>query len=193
MRDILSYFNKTKKPAKMNETIANEENTMIVQHKPPIVAFTDGSCINMKHVGYAVVFPEFQDRNFSEKLHGTHQTNNRAEYCAFIKAIEIALDIDETRNIMVYSDSELLVNTINKWMFEWKRRGWRKYDNKPIKNLDLVQVIDSYLTQHPGKICIRHVKAHTGRDDYYSKWNDVADKMAKDIAKPKNNINKYIK
>lgn len=152
-----------------------------VSNKENLLFFCDGSCIAGKHAGYSAVFPEHQDRNVCEKLEGK-PTNNRAEYMAFIRGIEVGMEIDPdvTKDIIAYSDSELLVNTVTKWMLSWKMAGWRRADGGHVKNLDLVQRIEELLKKR--KIIIRHVRAHTGRADFLSKWNDVADKLARKAA-----------
>lgn len=164
MRSILDYFQQAE-PKPQPAT------------PPPIIAFTDGSFKN-NVAGCAVVFPDYQDQNYSSRL--TDSTNNRAEYIALIKAVEIAnehIDPPRQRDLVVNTDSELLVNTINKWMSGWKRRGWMKADGKPVKNLDLVKRIDELLKTR--RVLVRHVRAHTNRQDYSSRWNDAADKLAK--------------
>lgn len=158
----------------------DNDQELIKEEKRPeaLVAFTDGSFVRGKYAGYSVVFPEHQDFNTCKRLDGK-LTNNRAEFTGMIRALEVADGIDSSRkrDLIIYTDSELLVNTVSKWMSGWKQKGWKKYDNKPIKNLDLVKKIDELKAKR--KVILRHVRAHTGRDDYYSKWNDVADRLAK--------------
>jgi ribonuclease HI len=143
-----------------------------------IIVFTDGSYVPQKFASYSVVFPFFKQYNSCTKLTGK-LTNNRAEFSAMIKALEVVDTIDKSkkRNLIVCTDSELLVNTVSKWMLKWKRNGWRKYDNEPVKNLDLVKRLDALVSKR--KVVMRHVRAHTGKKDFYSVWNDVADRLAK--------------
>jgi ribonuclease HI len=169
-----------KQEEKEKEEIEQVETGDLIKEEKlePIIVFTDGSFVPGKYAGYSVVFPNYQDYNTCNRL-GGKLTNNRAEYEGMIKAMEIADIIDDTfkREIMVCTDSELLVNTVSKWMTGWKQKGWKKADGKPVKNLDLVMKIDELRRKR--KVIIRHVRAHTGRTDYYSKWNDVADRLAK--------------
>jgi len=155
--------------------------------RPPITIFCDGSCVPGKCGGFAAVFPDQQDMNISEKLLGK-LTNNRAEYMGLIRGLQQANVIDplRLRKVAVFTDSELLVNTINKWMRTWKRNGWKKADNFPVKNLDLVKMIDDLIQERT--VIVRHVRAHTGQRDYYSIWNDVADRLAKQGARAQKGI-----
>ena len=150
----------------------------------PILAFTDGSYKKTKsgeiQCGYAVVFPDHEQFNVSKRLKGQHISNNRAEYMAFIEAIEESDHIDASGNraLIVYSDSELLVKTVNEWASAWKSRGWKRFDGSNVKNLDLVQRIDA-LMHSRRTVVIRHIRAHTNKQDYHSLWNKKADAEAK--------------
>jgi ribonuclease HI len=147
-----------------------------------INVFTDGSCINngkkSAKAGFAVLFPESPEHNYASKLQSPC-TNNRAEFSACIKAIEICNIIDDQKPIKIYTDSELLIKTMTKYIKAWKKNQWRKADNKPICNLDLVLELDA-LTENK-QIIWNHVIAHTGKQDWISQMNDRVDKMAKQI------------
>jgi ribonuclease HI len=152
-----------------------------------IEVFIDGSCINngkdTKHklAGYAAVFPNDMAHTVYESLDGD-KTNNRAETMGLIRALEICEDIDpeNKRSVVVYSDSELLCNTVSKWMMSWKHRGWKKMDDKPVANLDLILRIDDLKKKR--RVIMVHVKAHTNHQDYQSNWNREADLLAKKAA-----------
>lgn len=53
------------------------------------------------------------------------QTNNRAEYMAVILALETACDVGIPK-VEVRTDSQLLVNSLNYWMWKWEQNNWRK-------------------------------------------------------------------
>jgi ribonuclease HI len=150
-----------------------------------INVFTDGSCFNnskskkTKLAGYACVFPEFSKYNFYSKLDGGEKTNNRAEYSACIAAFKIADDIDPKREriLMVYTDSELMINSLTKWLPGWKAKNWKKADGSPVKNIDLLMVLDECMKKRVATF--KHVRAHTGKKDWASINNDLADQLAK--------------
>lgn len=149
-----------------------------------LIAFTDGSAINngQKNCrsGYAVVFPYHSEYDFKAKIQ--NGTNNIAEFKAVIKAIEIANDVDKEfiKTLVVYTDSMLLINTVNKWMFTWKKNGWQKSDGSTPANIDLVKKIDKLAQTR--KLSLKHVRAHTGGTSWEARWNDKVDKMAKEGA-----------
>lgn len=146
-----------------------------------LVVFTDGACSNngsaRARAGYGVVWPHNRALDVSKRLPGHEQTNNRAEFMALIEAQAIADSIDPTgqKPLYVYTDSELLINSITKWLAGWKSRQWRKSDNKPVLNRDLLQRID----ENPRPLVFKHVRAHTGRRDWESLYNEEADRLAR--------------
>lgn len=155
-----------------------------------INVFTDGSCIQSgskknkanRPAGFACVFPEYPAFNYAAKLQGSEKTNNRAEYTACIAALSIAEKIDSKfeRTVCVYTDSELMINSLTKWLPGWKVKGWKKADGSPVKNVDLLKSLDELLKQRT--VIFKHVKAHTGKKDWMSVHNDMVDKMAKHAA-----------
>ena len=152
----------------------------------PIEAFTDGACTNNgKHnakAGVGVAFPDRPDLNVSEPLAGK-ATNNRAELTAILRALEIVdarLDPARQRPVRLYTDSMLCVNTFTNWVAGWKRNGWRKADGAPVLNADLVDKVDQRVQARRvrGRVEFVHVRAHTGRADRNSKFNELADQLA---------------
>lgn len=162
----------------VSKKVTNEKKQKIDKK---IIVFTDGACPNNgkpnARASWACVFPFYPDFNRSGLLEGPVQTNNRAEFTAFIKAYEVARTIDDNKPIQVYSDSKLLVQSINEWIPIWKNNKWNKSNGQQVENLDLVREIATIIEDD---INISHVLAHTGGDDFYSIWNDAADRMAVD-------------
>ncbi|QIG60033.1 ribonuclease H domain-containing protein [Dishui Lake large algae virus 1] len=146
-----------------------------------LIVFTDGACSNngtsRAKAGYAVVWPNNRSLDTYHRLNGHEQTNNRAEYSALIEAQSIADKIEPTmqKPLYIYTDSELLVNSITKWLPGWKRNGWKKADKKPVLNQDLLKKID----ENPRPLIFKHVRAHTGRSDWESIYNSEADRLAR--------------
>lgn len=80
--------------------------------------------------------------------------------------------LNEKKELLVYSDSELCVNTINKWAAGWKRKGWRKKGGE-IKNLDLVIELYELAQAHP-KAQLQWIRGHSG-----ARWNEYADALSR--------------
>ena len=60
---------------------------------------------------------------------------------------------------------------ITEWLANWKRRGWRTADKKPVKNADLWEMLDREAARH--RISWHWVKGHSGHCG-----NDRADQLA---------------
>lgn len=135
-----------------------------------VVVYTDGGAIgNPGPGGYGVVIiPPQGDR---QEMSGGYRrtTNNRMELMACIVALE---NLDGDRPIVLHSDSRYLVDAINKkWVFGWKKRGWKKADGNPAKNPDLWQRLLSRLASLT--VEFRWVKGHAGHE-----WNERCDQLA---------------
>ena len=154
--------------------------TKNIRAEETIKAFTDGAChLNGKKgakAGYAVVWPDHRHLDHSALLEGQLQTNNRAEYMAVIHCMRTALQHFPRSHLVIHTDSMLLINTITKWLPEWVENGWKKSDESEIANLDLVKQL--YELKRQLDVKFKHVRAHTGGEDYCSVWNAVVDKMA---------------
>ena len=150
-----------------------------------LIAFCDGSAINNGKpdcvCGYGIAWPYHPEHNTAELLKGGLQTNNRAEYMALARTMMIAdaLDPSFDKTLIVYTDSMLLINSLTKWVYAWKKNGWKKKDNHPVANVDLLVMLEDLREKR--KLVLRHVKAHTGKPCWESRFNDKVDLMAKKV------------
>jgi ribonuclease HI len=152
-----------------------------------IIVYSDGSCIGNGKTdakgASAILFPNGEIEGGAYYLDPrVVRTNNKQEYYAVIKAMELVNEYDpsHTKVIHVYTDSMLLINTCTKWMESWKRNGWKKNSPGEIKNLDLIQILYKYCQER--KIKWTHVKAHKKDDSFETTWNNKVDKCAYDAA-----------
>lgn len=95
-------------------------------------------------------------------------TNNRMEMTAAIEALN-ALKARST--VILHTDSKYVLDGINSWMPNWKKRGWKTAAKKPVKNKDLWQALDEAAAKHD--IEWRWVKGHDGNPG-----NEKADELA---------------
>ncbi|MDE1566921.1 ribonuclease HI [Aquabacter sediminis] len=96
-------------------------------------------------------------------------TNNRMELLAAISALEA---LKKPCAVDLHTDSEYLRNGVTKWMFGWKRNGWRTADKKPVKNQDLWERLDAAIARH--EVAWHWVKGHAGNE-----LNERADELAR--------------
>ena len=146
-----------------------------------ILAFIDGSCMNpgkaWARAGYGIVFPYQEGANQHQRLEGLTQTNNRAELTAFIEAnriIDERIALGDTRQRVIYTDCMLLVKMVQGGIKKRNLFGWKKTNNA-----DLLKRIGEIVEQLGKKLTVIHVYSHTGGNDWKSKWNEQADKLAK--------------
>lgn len=136
---------------------------------PQTGVFTDGSCIgNPGPGGWGAVY--VIDGHILAQEYGADPatTNNRMEFTAMIHGLRM-LGPDEPMD--VYTDSQLVVNTLTQWAAGWERNGWRRRDGE-VKNLELVKEAYALAGERP-LARIRWIKAHDG-----SLWNEYADALS---------------
>ena len=158
---------------------------MSKQFKSTIKVFTDGSYSKSKDIvkcGYGVHCPDEEIDDLSRKFTHTPITSQRAELYAIYKAINVISDEYNFDTLKIYTDSRYSIDSLTIWIKNWKQNGWQTAGKKDVLNQDLIKKIDKYLTKYKNKIKFFHVKAHTGKDDEFSKGNNVVDKLAKDGA-----------
>ncbi len=156
--------------ARRNQRQMTPEEVLETQFGGPETGiFTDGSCDpNPGPGGWGWVWVE--NGEILDQGHGRDPgtTNNRMELTALIEAYK---RLPDDRELVVYSDSQLCVNTINEWAPGWERRGWKRKGG-PIKNLDLVQELYA-LAREKRLVELRWIPAHEG-----ARWNEYADALA---------------
>ena len=134
--------------------------------------FTDGSCLgNPGPGGYGAIMRYRQhEKTFSEGYFLT--TNNRMELMAAIVALEA---LKEHCDVVLSTDSQYVRQGITQWIHNWKKRGWKTADKKPVKNVDLWKRLDAALGQH--QIKWEWVKGHAGHPE-----NERCDELARAAA-----------
>ena len=131
--------------------------------------FADGACSgNPGPGGWAAIL---RHRRVEKELTGSepHTTNNRMEMLAAIMGLEA---LKRRCRVRLYSDSQYLRDGITKWIDNWKRRGWRTADNRPVKNQDLWQRLDRAAVGH--EVRWIWVRGHSGHAE-----NERADTLAR--------------
>ena len=84
-------------------------------------------------------------------------TNNRMELTAVIRALEALKRPVKGR---IFTDSQYVRQGVLEWMPNWKARGWKTADRKPVKNQDLWQALDALVPVH--ELEWHWVKGHSG-------------------------------
>lgn len=134
-----------------------------------IIIYTDGGCRGNPGIGGWGVWLQYKDKQKRHFGCEKHTTNNRMELQAVIEALKL-LSSNKVP-IVLFSDSKYVLQGINSWMPNWKKKNWQTAAKKPVKNIDLWQALDTLI--QPYTIEWRWVKGHSG-----NKGNDIADALA---------------
>jgi ribonuclease HI len=133
-----------------------------------VVVYTDGACKGNPGPGGWGALLRWGDHQ-KEMFGGeARTTNNRMELTAVIEALSA---LKQRCRVAVYTDSEYVKNGITSWIHNWKQRGWRTADKKPVKNVELWQRLDELATAHD--VRWHWVRGHNG-----DPGNERADELA---------------
>ena len=133
-----------------------------------IYIYTDGACRGNPGPGGWGAILEY--REHKKEINGASSltTNNIMELTAVIKSLEL---IKRPSSIIITTDSTYVKNGITEWINNWKVKGWKTANKKPVKNKDLWIKLDQLATQH--SIDWQWVRGHTGHPE-----NEAADQLA---------------
>lgn len=133
--------------------------------------YTDGACSgNPGPGGFAYIIDDGSSRIEHSKGYRL-TTNNRMELLAIIEALNSFRD--DKSLVIVYTDSQYIVNAINKrWIDKWQINGWQTANKKPVKNKDLWIVLIDHL--YKKKIKFVWIRGHNGHTE-----NERADELAR--------------
>lgn len=141
-----------------------------------IEIYTDGSCLgNPGPGGYGAVL-KYKTTQKTLSQGYTLTTNNRMELLAAIVALE---SLKQACEVDLTTDSQYVKNGINQWLVNWKKRGWKTADKKPVKNIDLWKRLDAACQPHT--IHWHWVKGHSGHPE-----NELCDELARTAATQSN-------
>lgn len=144
-----------------------------------VTIYTDGGCSGNPGPGGWGVVVIFNGE--AKQLSGGENftTNNRMELMAAINALSVVKNTPAFSglNITVNIDSQYVKNGITLWIKNWKQKGWKTADKKPVKNQDLWILLDELNSLLNVKW--NWVKGHAGIE-----YNEICDELCqKEIKK----------
>ncbi len=144
-----------------------------------LVAYTDGACSgNPGPGGWGVLMIAKRDGEVlkeSEFCGGAPETtNNRMELQAAIEALDA---LTRRSSIKIITDSSYVKDGITKWLFGWKKNGWKTAAKKPVKNEELWKQLDAAQARHD--VTWAWIKGHAGHEE-----NERADALARQGMEP---------
>jgi len=145
-----------------------------------------------------VFFKDLSSNNISRKITKEKYgkvSNNICEMDACIVAINIIINNTKFQKnldtIIIYTDSQYLINCITKWYNAWEKNNWKRKTRKgnleQVKNINLIKEIKNLTNLY--NIRFKHCRAHQkdpGKNSsLYKEWygNMMADKLANSGAK----------
>lgn len=140
-----------------------------------LIVYTDGSCLNNGKkdaiAGIGVFFNDNSPFNVSKKLNG-HVSNNISELTACIIALNIIVENKLSDKVIIKTDSQYVINSLTKWIYNWKKNNWKTSTKKDVLNKNLIIVLDSFNTKLDIKYV--YVKGHSGEHG-----NEMADLLSR--------------
>lgn len=134
-----------------------------------VIIYTDGACSGNPGPGGwgAILIYNGIKKELSEGK--KHTTNNEMELTAVVNALKC---LKEPCAVTVYSDSQYVVNAINKgWLNNWKKNGWKNSKKELLPNLELWQELCNLIKIH--KVEFNWVKGHADNE-----YNNRCDSLA---------------
>jgi len=146
---------------------------------PELYAYTDGACSgNPGPGGWGVLMVAKEGSSVikTRDLSGgtVETTNNQMELTAAIMALEA---LEKPSKITIITDSSYVKDGITKWIFAWKKNGWKTAAKKSVKNEELWKRLENATQIHD--VSWEWIKGHAGHLE-----NERADELARNGMEP---------
>ena len=130
--------------------------------------FTDGACKGNPGPGGWGAIMKYGDHVKELNGYSSKTTNNIMEITAVIEALK---SLTRPCAIILTTDSIYVKNGITRWIHNWKKKGWKTSNKKPVKNKESWLQLDVEVQRH--HIEWKWVKGHSGHPE-----NERADELA---------------
>lgn len=128
-------------------------------HPDLVELHTDGACSgNPGPGGWAYILKHpASGMEREDSGSDTDTTNNRMELRAVIEGLSV---LNRPSKVELYSDSQYVLNGLNKWLAGWKQRGWKTANKQPVKNAELWRQLDELMRTHD--LTFHWIRGHDG-------------------------------
>ena len=135
-----------------------------------VILYTDGACSgNPGPGGWAYILKHPASGKVKKSSGGeAESTNNRMELTA---AIEGMAALKNPCRVVLVTDSKYVAEGLKLWLPGWKKRGWKRADKGPVKNVNLWQRLDELAAGH--QVTTQVIAGHAGHPE-----NEECDRMA---------------
>ena len=139
--------------------------------------FTDGACKGNPGPGGWGAIMKYGDHVKELNGYSSKTTNNIMEITAVIEALK---SLTRPCAIILTTDSNYVKNGITQWIHNWKKKGWKTANKKPVKNKECWLQLDVEVQRH--QIEWKWVKGHSGHPE-----NERADELANEAVADNDN------
>ena len=139
--------------------------------------FTDGACKGNPGPGGWGAIMKYGDHVKELNGYSLITTNNIMEITAVIEALK---SLTRPCTIILTTDTNYVKNGITEWIHNWKKKGWKTANKKPVKNKECWLQLDVEVQRH--QIEWKWVKGHSGHPE-----NERADELANEAVEDNEN------
>ena len=139
--------------------------------------FTDGACKGNPGPGGWGAIMKYGDHVKELNGYSSKTTNNIMEITAVIEALK---SLTRPCVIILTTDSNYVKDGITQWIHNWKKKGWKTANKKPVKNKECWLQLDVEVQRH--QIEWKWVKGHSGHPE-----NERADELANEAVEDNEN------
>ena len=139
--------------------------------------FTDGACKGNPGPGGWGAIMKYGDHVKELNGYSAETTNNIMELTAVIEALK---SLTRPCAIILTTDSNYVKDGITQWIHNWKKKGWKTANKKPVKNKECWLQLDVEVQRH--QIEWKWVKGHSGHPE-----NERADELANEAVEDNGN------
>ena len=139
--------------------------------------FTDGACKGNPGPGGWGAIMKYGDHVKELNGYSSKTTNNIMEITAVIEALK---SLTRPCAIILTTDSNYVKDGITQWIHNWKKKGWKTANKKPVKNKECWLQLDVEVQRH--QIEWKWVKGHSGHPE-----NERADELANEAVEGNGN------
>jgi ribonuclease HI len=166
----------------------------VIPDEGALTVFVDGSSLSGPRRGGIGIRFVHVDRHGVETVWDSPQggvergTNNQMELLAVITALKelqhrrFRTDLlDAASKIDIYTDSQYVVDNLNRAIFEWSKQGWMTKSGPPVQNAELWQELVRELIKLKKlkRVEVKWGKGHSANNPH----NKAVDALAKESAK----------
>ena len=142
--------------------------------KDEVIIYTDGACSGNPGPGGWGALLMWKGKKRELTGAEPNSTNNRMEMRAVFEALNA---LKRPCHVKIHSDSALIVNAFKQgWIENWKKKGWKKANKKPVENQDLWKEMLKAMDDH--KVSWIKVKGHADNE-----LNNRVDRLAVEASK----------